>query len=159
MMRIPHALRIGAVLVMCLVAGCGDDPLSIDEERDLARAMARWEREGSEDYTVEARISCFCSPHLLYWTRLTVQNGVLVAAEPVEELPDGYDGGNPLAGWLTVTQMFAAATDTPDIVKDVRVRFDAALGYPTRVETICDDNVADCGTVREMRDLRITAAR
>jgi hypothetical protein len=153
----PVCARMNAALpfvLVCLLAGCPlDDPLSPSEERDLRRSRALWDQKGSDDYTVESRISCFCSPHLNYLTRLTVRGGVVVQAEPVSPLPHGVEP--LLQGWVTVDELFDRVRDDHDFVRDVSVRFDRTLGYPLQVSITCHSNVTDCGVTYTMQNLTI----
>jgi hypothetical protein len=146
---------VAMLIVAALACGCGDYPLSPRERHALTQAMARWEREGGQGYTVEARIACFCPPHLAQWTRLTVHNGVVVAADPLESLPGGIEPD--LSGWLTVDEEFRRLSDPPDILREIEVRYDPELGYPTFIRADCGPNVADCGSVHEMRNLQLPA--
>ena len=138
------------------VSACGDYPLAPFEREQLARAQAKWSDKGSVNYSIEARIVCFCPPHLAQWTTLTVRNGVVIAADPVESLPDGITPD--LTGWLTVDEEFERLANPPDILEDINVRFDATFGYPTYISADCGPNVADCGSVHEMRNFRFAPA-
>jgi hypothetical protein len=147
--RIVLSLCVGALL-----AGCGRDPLSPADERLVAAARAKWAQNGSDDYTVESRIFCFCPGHLAVWTRLTVRDGIVVAADALEPPPQGSEP--VLSGWLTVDDEFERLTHPADILEEIEVRFDSQLGYPTYIRTDCGPNVQDCGSVHEMRNLQIT---
>ena len=161
--RLPFAraggelIRRGILASLCtlaLVAGCSDYPLSPRDQRLLTQALVKWNQKGSVDYTIEARIVCFCPPHLAQWTRLTVRGGIVVAADPVEPPPEGAEPS--LIGWLSVEEEFDRLSDPPDILKEVEVRFDSQFGFPTYIRADCGPNVADCGSVHEMRNLRLS---
>jgi len=164
--RLPFAraggelIRRGILASLCtlsLIAACGDYPLSPHDQQLLTQALGKWSTKGSSSYIVEARISCFCPPHLAQWTQLTVRDGVVIAADPLESLPEGAEPS--LSGWLTVEDEFERLTDPPDILEEIEVRFDPELGYPTYIRADCGPNVADCGSVHEMRNLRFTGTR
>lgn len=144
-----------AVLLFLSTASCDDDPLSPRERQLLSQARAKWASAGAASYTAEARIVCFCSPHLAQWTRITVTGGVVVAATPLESLPEGIEPD--LSGWLTIDEEFERLSSPPDILEEIEVRFDAQLGYPTFIRADCGPNVADCGSVHEMRNVQISA--
>jgi len=159
--RLPFAraggelIRRGVITWLCAFAafaGCSDYPLSPHDQQLLAQARAKWAQQSSFNYTVEARIECFCPAHLATWTRLTVRDGSIVAADPVESLPEGVEPS--LIGWMTVDEEFERLTNPPDILEDIEVRFDSQFGYPTYIRADCGPNVADCGSVHEMRNLR-----
>jgi hypothetical protein len=150
-------IRRGVLTSLCaiaLIAGCSDYPLSPRDQQLLAQAKGKWANNGSLDYTVEARILCFCPGHLAVWTRLTVRDGNVVAADPLETPPPGSEPD--LTGWLTVEEEFERLTRPPDILEEIEVRFDAELGYPTYIRADCGPNVQDCGSVHEMRNLQRT---
>jgi hypothetical protein len=58
---------------------------------------------------------------------------------------------------MTVDEEFGRLTDPPEILEEIEVRFDAQLGFPTYIRADCGPNVADCGSVHEMRNLRFPA--
>lgn len=148
------SLRVALIALALVVSGGGCDN-SLSPEGALARARALWAQNGGDDYTVEARIACFCPAYMYYWTKLTVENGVVVSAEPLEDLPEYAEPST--AGWQTVDELFdMIGQDVPPMIADVDATFDASLGYPRRVEIRCDETVADCESIREMRNLRIT---
>jgi hypothetical protein len=159
--RLPFAragaelIRRGALTWLCafaVFAGCSESPLSPHEQQLLRQAFSKWHEEDRLDYTIEARISCFCPPYLAQWTRLTVRNGIIVDADPVESLPDGVEPG--LLGWLTVEDEFERLLSPPGILEEIEARFDSRYGYPTYIRSDCGPNVQDCGSVHEMRNLR-----
>ena len=142
-----------ALTAVALVTAC-QLVLSPAERRALEAARARWEASGITAYTVESRYLCFCGPHLLAWTRLTIRGDSVVATEPLEPLPRGAEPD--LAGWRTVSQLFTtiAEADRDDILEDVTATYDAALGYPRTIALRCTPAVADCGITYELRNLQ-----
>lgn len=147
------ATLVRAALLVVAVAACTDDPLSPSERADLRRSRALWESKGGPDYTVEARIGCYCVPHVNFWTRLTVRGGNVVAADPLQALPLGIPADT--RGWHTVEEVFEIIQrDRADLV-DVAVRFDPTLGYPLQAAFTTDPAIADGDAVYEMRNLTI----
>jgi len=143
-----------ALLLTVSQLGCDQSPLSPSERRQLALARVRWAQHGGPDYTVESRVSCFCPPEWSYWTRLTVRGGQVVQVEAAELFPFGLMPS--ISGWQTVEEIFTLiATPEPDVVRDMALKFDAQLGYPLEVRITCRQNILDCGSLREMRNLRI----
>ena len=64
-----------AAAILAALAGCEGGPFSPSEQRELEAARARWNVANIRSYTVEQRISCFCSPHLNFLThRITSYN-------------------------------------------------------------------------------------
>ena len=147
-------LRSVAVALLVFASGCLlRDPLSPREERDLREAKALWASKGSQNYTVESRLSCFCPTHLAYWTKVTVRNGVVTAAEPVAPLPEYAQAS--IQGWSTIPELFARIEQRDSYVTDIDVTFDPVLGYPRQVTIVCASNVADCGSSYSTRNLTI----
>lgn len=141
------------LFLLSAATSCAEGPLSPGERTALREARARWARSGGPDYTVEARVGCFCMLHLNAWTRLTVRAGQLVSAVPVQPLPAGVTPS--LGGWQTVEGLFARVGSPDEIVRDVAVRFDAQRGYPLYASFGCGPDVLDCGSLYEMRNLTI----
>jgi hypothetical protein len=149
-------LRSSLLALLFAVAGCESitGPLSPGERQDLREAKARWASKGSQNYTVESRLSCFCPTYLAYWTKVTVRNGVVVAAEPLSPLPD-YSEPTRVEGWSTVPELFARIEHRDRYLKNIDVAFDPVLGYPTQVSIECTPDVADCGSSYSTRNLTI----
>ncbi|MBC7893799.1 MAG: hypothetical protein H7066_00205 [Cytophagaceae bacterium] len=146
-------LRSVLVAFLVLVSGCFNDPLSSSEERQLREAKELWAEKGGLNYTVESRLSCFCPTHLAYWTKVTVRNGAVTAAEPVDPLPAFAEPS--IVGWSTIAELFARIEERDAVVTDIDARFDPALGYPLEVTIRCQSNVADCGSSYTTRNLTI----
>lgn len=140
-------------LVLAVSSGGCDSPLS-PEEGALARARAQWAQRGGENYTVESRVACFCPAYMNPWTELTVWNGTVIRAKPLEDLPEGWEPST--AGWQTVEELFDVIElgQGAPLIIDVDAAFDPSLGYPLRVSITCNETVADCESIREMRNLR-----
>lgn len=126
----------GAVLLLTAL-GCSS---SLAPERDdLDEASARWEAEGPADYRYEYRRVCFCLPlHAL----VEVRDGEVVAATDLET--DAEVPPEELASFPTVDELFATLeewiTRRPH---EMRVTYDAELGYPRSAFFDFQFNVAD----------------
>ncbi len=142
-----------AAAILAALAGCEGGPFSPSEQRELEAARARWNAANIRSYTVEQRISCFCSPHLNFLTRVVVEVGVVVEAVPVEELPFGFEPS--LLGWVTVEEAFDRIENLSrsSHLKELEVEYDPVLGYPTRVTNICSPEVQDCGSTLTLQNL------
>jgi hypothetical protein len=136
-----------SVLVSC------SDPFDSGEQRDLERAQARWNEAGLLDYQVEVRLGCFCQASLPVFSRLTVQAGQVVAAEPVTPTPGAE--GIPLDAWPTVSGVFELieSASHQSNYTGIEARYDSTLGYPTRLELRCKADVLDCGSLYELQNL------
>jgi hypothetical protein len=152
--------EVGAMLkwvlagVVCFgLTGCDGGPLSPSERRELEAARAKWNSANIHSYTVEQRVSCFCSPHLNFMTRVTVEADVVVEALPLEELPFGFEPS--LLGWVTVDEAFDQIENLARSthLQALEVEYDPVLGYPTRVSNICDPEVQDCGSTLTLQNL------
>lgn len=146
--RIPWAVLAGlSVLVSC------SDPFGSGEERELERAQARWNSTGLLDYQVEVRLGCFCQAALPVFSRLTVQAGQVVAAEPLTPTPGAE--GIPLDAWPTVPGVFGLieGASHQSGYTEIEAQYDPTLGYPTRLELRCKPDVLDCGALYELQNL------
>ena len=96
---------------------------------------------------------CFCPSHLTGWTRLTISDGRLVEAMPLEPLPPGAVPS--LLGWQTVEDLFdrfeSARRD--DLVEHIEAIYDPTFGHPTSIRIVCKSTVADCGVSYYLRAL------
>jgi hypothetical protein len=123
--------------------GCSD-PLGPDLG-ELERARARWEEHAPVLYEYRLQRSCFCPRSFVRPVRITVSDGVVVAAvdpgtnEPLNPPPDGFP---------TIDDLFDEIQDAIDREADsVDATYDGALGYPVQVfidwiENAIDDEMA-----------------
>jgi Family of unknown function (DUF6174) len=137
---------------LSLLMACSD-PFGSDEERELERAQGRWSAAALQDYQVDIRLGCFCQASLPVFTRLTVQAGQVVAADPLTPTPGGE--GIPLEAWPTVPGVFGLieGASHQSEYTEIEAQYDATLGYPTRVELRCEEDVLDCGALYELQNL------
>lgn len=141
-----------------IAAAC--DSSDIAGPRDIARlsaARARWEARPFADYSYEIRTLCFCPPEMSRWTRVSVRNDVVVAAEAVE--PDGFPI-TTLTLWHPVDSLFAnlyrAMTEesSGSYLEAIIAEYDPVLGYPTNIEYRAKSNIADGGSTHSLRNVR-----
>lgn len=154
--RLAVPLLLLPLLLSGLLAGCDDGPTEPSGELLLQEALERWAAHGGDSYTVEARISCYCIPYLHTWTRLTVEGGVVIEAEPLAPPAGGDTTG--LQGWRTVDEHFELiehSVTSPWVARTLGA-FDPILGYPLSVEVQCVSGIADCGSIHELRNLVLT---
>ena len=107
-------------------------------------AKARWERNGGDSYTLIARQSCFC-PYIGEY-KLTVQNGKVIAVEPLsgilgtaQQPPNSPSPAD--VDHLTVEATFAQAEGAvrggwqAPWFETVSVSYDPTYGYVTEMHT------------------------
>jgi hypothetical protein len=124
----------------------------------LVMARSRWDARPFADYSYEVRIACFCPPEITRWTRVSVVDGAVVAAEAVEPDPDFPI--HDIRYWRPIDSLFvellrsmtepAARTYLDAIVVD----YDTELGYPTSIEYRAKRTVADGGSTYALRNVQ-----
>jgi len=142
----------GRLIVLSLLLGCSE-AFDSGDERELSQAKERWENAGLVDYQLEVRLSCFCPGAFPVFTRLQVQAGEVVAAEPLEAT-QGSDQ-IPLDAWPTVPDVFGLieGASHQSGIEEIEAQYHPTLGYPTRVEIRCKKDVLDCGALYELQNL------
>jgi hypothetical protein len=121
-------LALAAVLGLS-AAGCGltgpSDALDRERER-LNQARAQWRSQGFPDYRYTFQRSCFCAPASLEPAVVTVRGGAVVA---VDRVTDGAVLDPSF--YYTVEGLFGLLEEAIDgDAAELRVEYDAALGYP-----------------------------
>jgi hypothetical protein len=152
--------RIRLLLALVALGASCSSPtglLSANELAALNAAEARWKQRGFADYSYETRTLCFCPPDIYQWARVHVRGGVVTRVEHIDANPP-VDATN-LTYWLPIDSAFtrlrdAARNTNSDIFSDIKVEFDATLGYPTRVEFVERPTVADAASIAERRNVR-----
>jgi hypothetical protein len=144
-------LRLLGLGILCAALACRS-PLSPDELSRLAANERRWAGRGFADYSIETLSSCFCAPDVTSWTRIEVIGGQVRRATRLatgEVITDAR-----LSYWSSVEALFASIHDAKrdGFLEDIRVRYDAALGFPTLVEWIPAKGVLDAGGSRILRN-------
>ncbi len=128
--------------------------MSVDERRSLDRAEARWKDRSFANYTFETRIVCFCAPQVTVWTLVTVEEGKVTAAVPVEQ--DSLYMPPMLELWQPIDSLFAmikGALRDGSYLKAINVAFDEQWGYPTRIDFISKPEILDAGSTHYVRNL------
>ena len=136
----------------CLLA-C-TSPLSPTEVLELGRAERRWAARQFDAYTFEYRVSCgLCPPFFYQLTRVSVYQGQVYSVVYVAN--DSALAPEESAYFPSVDSLFAEIRRLPheDWVRDVKVEYDPALGYPTLIEAISHPNIADAGGAEYIRNL------
>ena len=126
--------------------------------RTLGAAEAQWKARPFADYSYEIRVACFCPPEVTQWTRVTVRDGAVTAAEAVDPDPDF-----PITTtryWDPIDSLFvdlrrtmtdrASQTYLEAIIAD----YDPDLGYPTNIEFRAKASVLDGGSQFSLRNVR-----
>ena len=140
---------------------CACDLTSAVDARDLAalaKAESRWKARPFTDYSYEIRISCFCPPEINQWTRVTVRDGAVTAAEAVD--PDPRFPITTLQYWQPIDSVFSDLFDamrtasSQTYLDAIIVDYDPVLGYPTNIEYRAKSNVADGGAVYSLRNVQ-----
>ena len=124
----------------------------------LAVARSRWDARPFGDYSYEIRIECFCPPEIARWTRVSVLDGAVVAAEAVEPDPDFPI--NDIRYWRPIDSLFVALhramTEQASraFLDAIIVDYDTELGFPTSIEYRAKHNVADGGSISTLRNVQ-----
>jgi hypothetical protein len=137
--------------VSAALLGCST-PLAPVELRDLVRAEARWAARPFADYSFETRSACFCPPPATQWARVEVRHGIVARVVIVES---GADVAPEQLAWFpTIEELFESIRSFRETsgVKDVDAEYDPDLGYPTLVDVIPAENIADGGLTRFARN-------
>ncbi|MEX2109531.1 MAG: DUF6174 domain-containing protein [Gemmatimonadaceae bacterium] len=147
--------RLTLTPILSFVAGSAlacASPLSPGESRALDEAQARWAARTFQSYSFETRIGCFCPPILNEWSRVEVVNGsvtrVVLLESGTEVSPEER------VYFRTVEQVFddIRAASRHEWVKDVVVRFDPELGYPTLIRLVPEEGILDAGSEQHLRN-------
>jgi hypothetical protein len=133
--------RACSLVLTLLLSACGLGP--DDALDELARNRERWRSQRIADYQVRFRLICFCVLETTEPVILTVRRGSLVS---VTRVSDGrpVDPTQWTGRYYTVDEMFALIAEAEARGADeVRVTYDAALGYPREVFLDEDQRLAD----------------
>ena len=150
---------IAIVGVAATVACNGDDIAGPQDFARLAQAQAKWAARPFADYSFEIRTFCFCPPEINRWTRVSVRNGAVVDAQPVET--DPAFPIETIQWWKPIDTLFVnleRAMRQPDLtgyLASIEVEYDPELGYPTLIEYRAKPNVADGGSTISVRSVML----
>ena len=145
-------IRLVGLLALSVASFSCGSPLSPTELTRLAVSEQRWASRGFADYSIETLASCFCPSELTTWARIEVVNGQVHRATLLatgEVITDSR-----LAYWHTVEELFASIRRANDdeSLTDIRVSYDATLGFPTSVTWIPEEGILDAGGSQTLRN-------
>ena len=136
--RRPFVRRALWLVVGVVVAACGQAT-----ESDLIAAEEKWSATGTDDYTLDMEIRCFCALEGSY--------EVSVRDDQVAELLYLIDGTwteepdwIPHADWFTAEGLFEVVRENLDADK-IKVKYDGVQGYPTSIDIYLDTAETDNG--------------
>jgi hypothetical protein len=140
--------------ILAFVAGSAlacASPLSPGELRALDEAEARWAARPFQSYSFETRIYCFCPPILNEWSRVEVVNGSVTRVVLLESGTEVSPAER--VSFRTMEQVFDDIREASrhEWVKDVVVRFDLELGYPTLIRFVPEEGILDAGSEHHLR--------
>lgn len=133
------AWRQTAVLGMvCLLTACSVT-LGPDSEHEIQRQRAIWRAQRIDSYTAEVRRMCFCG--WVGWVKVTVENGEIVAKEPLEDPPE-Y--GDFLQYIPDIDGLFEILIEAENGNADtIDVKWSDEYGFPSEVFIDYEENTAD----------------
>ncbi|HSA54316.1 MAG TPA: DUF6174 domain-containing protein [Gemmatimonadaceae bacterium] len=146
------------LLMMPLVACSSSRLVGPREFQRFVAAESTWRSRPFQDYSYEIRSLCFCSPEVTRWTRVSVREGAVVAAEAVEPDPDFPI--TLLELWHPIDSLFAQLRRTfedPSArshLEAIVVSYDPELGFPTHLEYRAKPTIADGGSTHMLRNVR-----
>jgi hypothetical protein len=138
-------VRSSFLLVALLGVGCqsptdGSTVPRTERER-LEQSLALWRAQGYDGYRFEYRHRCFCVSEVIQPVVIVVRGGAKVSVTYVATgLPVPPER---LDQYLTVEELFALARQAMTEAASVTVAYDAALGYPTRLDIDWRRDIAD----------------
>ena len=138
----PNSVRpVVYAAAIALLASCSDSTAP----RNVVDARSLWRSQNISSYSYVAERVCFClggsEPVTIQVVQGKVSSVIVVATGA--QIPTG--------GWPTIDELFDEIIANPPTT----VQFNAALGYPTRVERCCLAD--DSGSRFTASDLRIIA--
>lgn len=155
-------LRVSVAQAVLLVAGavlsaCHSSRAFGPSLARVDQAESTWKARPFADYTYEIQTLCFCPPEMVRWTRVTVQSGAVVAAEPVD--PDPAFPITSIALWDPIDTLFAdlrralADESSRNVYAAIVAQFDPDLGYPVLIEYRAHATIADGGATHHLRNV------
>jgi hypothetical protein len=141
MARLTAAIALMLALPACVPppAGPTDGPITGDPPQALETARARWDAAGVDDYSYTISRGCFCPPEFIGPFQVAVRDGAIVSATR-----DGAAVDTAQVQIPTVPAIFDEIAEAIEAgAAEVRVTYDATLGYPTDVWIDQDRMMAD----------------
>jgi hypothetical protein len=144
--------------LLCAIACEMSSAVDTHDLARLVRAEAKWRDRPFADYTYEVRVSCFCPPEIAQWNRVTVRGQVVTAVNPIDTDPPFPL--STLSYWRPIDSLFVeifrsmSAPSSESYLAAIIVKYDDALGFPTKIEYRAKSNVADGGATHELRNVR-----
>ncbi len=126
----------GACAALALPGGDGRGA-AFDE---LERSREMWQAAEIDDYTYVFERVCFCAPEWMGPYLVTVVDGEVVSAEPIEDM----DIEAELDDIPTVDELFENAEAELEHADKATIEYDTEFGYPTsfvvdRIDSAVDD--------------------
>lgn len=123
------AASLAFVAVGVLVSACGNATGALGA--DVARHKSEWQARAIASYDYEFRQTGFFINCTGEFVTVHVRSGVVQSATLV-----GSDqpATAPLSCWPTIDKLFDSAIAADQGGKLAQVKFDAVLGYPTRID-------------------------
>jgi Family of unknown function (DUF6174) len=150
-----HLMRLLSAMVLMTAACDGDSVLgSAPEILELSAARERWADSKPTEYQYEYSRACFCPT--LTNVRVTVRNDVVISARVIgtgEELPLAERAQIPTIDGLL--DIIGAAIDQRAF--DLRVQYDARMGYPKSIILDYREMIADDEVYYEVKEVMSTA--
>ncbi|MEO7363189.1 MAG: DUF6174 domain-containing protein [Gemmatimonadaceae bacterium] len=145
---LPQFRRTFLATIMIAVTACGSDELTGPDGLGVARA--RWADRGPSSYTITIQRSCECLRESSGPVEVTVRDGVVTSRRYT------YDSSEVSSSYAllfpSVDELFRIVdNELRRGTKLFELKFDAKLGYPTRVAI---DNPAVDGPVTSVSNLR-----
>lgn len=161
MLSLP-AISMRAVLLVILVGTGACDSSRFVSPGEITRfleAESKWRARPFSDHRYEIRTACFCPPEINRWTRVTVRDGVVIAAEAVEPHP-----AFPITSidlWTPIDSIFvelgrmlqSGFGDSDSPYEAIVATYDPLLGFPTLIDYRTKSNIADGGMTRHIRNV------
>jgi len=139
----PPRNHVRWAVALCLLGACSSTgPVDLAQLDD---AQARWSQREFTDYTYEARILCFCPTEIVSRVRVEVRDDSIASVTDVAT--DQQVARTFWNAWNTVDDLFQRIRQAPRSSGVVRVdaTYDAGLGFPSDVDFVPDEGIADGG--------------
>lgn len=150
-MRNRSVLTLIATLALVPLLGAACTVLSTGPLAGLDSARARWARGGPAAYSFTLARGCECLPEMSGPVAIVVRNGTVTARHYVRSgaaVDSGHAASFPaIEGLFEIIEKEIRAGTKP-----LDVRYDAALGYPTRI--VAGNVSVDAGVIYAVTEFR-----